>query len=213
MQNLLNSWWMNSLKIHAPILMLELAGVFLLAQGAAALLQKVLPWDNARLKSQWRPLGAAVNTIAGTIAVVLALHNSLGAIGHQRQLQALLGALQSGTQSAAGAPQAAAAGSAAQPTEEQKKQQEAANQAKAAFLNQMGNYLEKPEIVDVTKIRAELEKTYPGLLGDQGKEIRATYLKAITTVYQCDREFQEDIARTIKSKTLLSGSNQRLRTS
>jgi hypothetical protein len=87
MQNLLNSWWMNSLKIHAPLLVLELAAVFLLAQGAAALLQKVIPWDNARLKSQWRPLGAAVNTVAGAIALVLALHNSLGAIGHQRQLQ------------------------------------------------------------------------------------------------------------------------------
>jgi hypothetical protein len=196
MQTLLNSWWMSALKIHAPILLLEVAAILAIANGAAALLQRSIPWSSPRTQSQWRPFSAPVNILGALLALLLGVHSSLSAIGHQRQLQALLEALRTGGQG-----QAPTGTTPAQPgAGAQTNSQEAATQAKAQFLTELEGVLASPTQANVEAVRAAIEKKYPGLLAKDGAPIRKQYLDAIVSVYQCQKAFADDALATLKTR-------------
>ena len=188
---------MSSLKVHAPLLLLEIGALYLFTQVGAWAFQRFVTWNSTRTQSQWRPFGSAANLLGLGIALLLGIHSAIGAVSHQRQMQALLEALRGGNASPKQAPQEQAP---ALTPEQQKQQQEAANQAKSAFLTKMAGYLEKPDATNIEKARQELSKDYPGLLDAQGEKVRAEYRNAILSVYQCQKAFQDDIIATFKSK-------------
>jgi len=199
MTSLLASWWMQTLKVHAPVLMTETVLGFLMIQGLLLLLQRTQTFESPRTQSHWRPFGFAGSALGLGLALLFSIHSAMSAIGHQRQLQALLQALRGGVETPAqtGAQTQTPAGSQAEATAQQ---QEAANQAKAEFLQKIAAYLEKPEATNIEEARARLAKDYPGLLEKNGDAVRAQYREAITSVYQCQKAFLDDIIATLKNK-------------
>jgi hypothetical protein len=186
---------MQSLKIHAPVLLSEAAVCFLITQALLVLLQRTQVFESPRSQSHWRAFGFSGSLLGLGISLLLGFHSAMNAIGHQRQLQALVDVLRAGNsgpmQTQAGVPSAQA---------NPQQQQQAANQAKAEFLQKMAAYLEKPETTNIEEARVRLGKDYPGLFEKSGEPIRSEYRNAITSVYQCQKAFFEDVITTLKTK-------------